>query len=115
MTTNRITDSSLAGTIGTDAINRALASPRVAKLAKALDIDLANDEQLAPALAKAMAILDRTSAWNANGSGDVSAADETANPLLAAAAINVSPAKGSSLSAVQIRAALRAYRIVEAL
>lgn len=114
MTTNRISSSSLVALSGAAALSRALANPRVATLAKALDIDLANEEQLAPALAKAMSILDRTGVGAADGSGE-GAAGETASPLIAAAALAAVPAKVASLSDSQVSAALRAYRLVAAL
>lgn len=114
MTPNRITSLSPAGITGATALNRALANPKVATLAKALDIDLANEEKLAPVLAKAMAILDRAGVGEAGGSGESSGSD-AANPLLAASALMAVPSLAYNLPASQVRAALRAYRVVAAL
>jgi hypothetical protein len=123
MTANRITPPSISGISAISALSRSLSNPRVATLAKALDIDLRNKEQLAPALARAMARLDRASAVSdsearelaADGTGLMNAGGEAASPLMAAAALESAVATARSLPASQVRAALRAYWLVAAL
>jgi hypothetical protein len=95
---------------GMPALSRALSRAQVEHLEKtlqALATDQASEETLAPALARAMAIMAKA------GAGDTTTPTAAAIPAEALLGASLTTSRASS--SAQIQAALRAYRMVAGL